>query len=105
MYTEWSRIYLNNGRQFCEKMLVYHVIPRSMGKIEKYVSPKLTDYFIHGVRKWYASPKLTDYIIHGVRKYATPKLTDYFIHGVRKYAAPKLTDNFIHGWENMFHLN
>ena len=27
------------------------VLPRSVGKIEKYVSPKLTDYFIHEVRK------------------------------------------------------
>jgi hypothetical protein len=40
---------------------VYLVIPRSMGKIEKYVSPKLTDYFIHEVRK-YVSPKLREYL-------------------------------------------
>ena len=26
------------------------VLPRSLGKIEKYFSPKLTDYFIHGVK-------------------------------------------------------
>ena len=68
MYTDYSRLDLSNGRQFYEKTFVYLVIPRSMGKIEKYVSPKLTDYFIHEVRK-YASPKLRDYFIHVVRKY------------------------------------
>ena len=59
------------------------------------MSPKLTDYFIHGVRK-YVSPKLMDYFIQGVRKYSSPKLTEYFIHRVRKYISPKLTDYFIH---------
>jgi hypothetical protein len=29
---------------------VYLVLPRSLGKIEKYFSPKLTDYFIQGVK-------------------------------------------------------
>ena len=64
--------------------------------MRKYASPKLREYFIHGVRK-YVSPKLREYFIHGVRKYnVSPKLTDNFIHRVRKYVSPKLTDYFIH---------
>jgi hypothetical protein len=34
-------------------------LPRSQGKIEKSFSPKLTDYFIQGVRKpWHIYQKL-----------------------------------------------
>jgi hypothetical protein len=55
--------------------------------LRKYVSPKLREYFIHGVRKYNVSHKLTDNFIHGVRKYVSPKLTDYFIYEVRKYVS------------------
>jgi hypothetical protein len=38
------------------------------GKIEKSFSPKLTDYFIQGVRKKkYFSPKLPNFLIQGKR--------------------------------------
>jgi hypothetical protein len=47
---------------------VYLVIPRSMGKIEKYVSPKLTDYFIHEVRKYVS----IDTMKKGEKKSQTP---------------------------------
>jgi response regulator RpfG family c-di-GMP phosphodiesterase len=51
------------------------VLPRSsspenghLRKKEKSFSPKLTDYFIQGVRKEKSfSPKLTEYFIQGVR--------------------------------------
>ena len=45
-----STIYFNNREQFCGKRHVQFVVPRSPGKIEKYFSSKLTDYFIQGVR-------------------------------------------------------
>jgi hypothetical protein len=48
--------------------------------VRKYVSPKLREYFIHGVRKYNVSPKLTDNFIHGVRKYASPKLTRSLVY-------------------------
>jgi len=52
MYIDKSTIYFNNGKHFCRKMLLLHVLARSLGKIEKSFSPELTDYFIQGVRKW-----------------------------------------------------
>ena len=42
-----STIYFINGKQICEKILV---APKSLGKIEKSFSHKLTVYFIQGVR-------------------------------------------------------
>ena len=46
MYIDKSTIYFINGKQFCGKRRVQLVLPRSLGKIEKSFSPKLTDYFI-----------------------------------------------------------
>jgi hypothetical protein len=43
-------IAFHNEIQFCGKTIVLPVLPRSLGKIEKSFSPKLTDYFIQGVR-------------------------------------------------------
>jgi hypothetical protein len=55
MYINKSTIYFSNRKQFCRKTIVLPVVlpvlPRSLGKIEKSFSPKLTDYFIQGVRK------------------------------------------------------
>ena len=61
MYINKSTIYFNNGKQFFEKTLLKLVLPRSLGKIEKSFSPKLTDYFIQGVRN--------DSIMTRTRKY------------------------------------
>jgi hypothetical protein len=60
MYINKSTIYFSNRKQFCRKTIVLPVVlpvlPRSLGKIEKSFSPKLTDYFIQGVRKEYLPP-------------------------------------------------
>jgi hypothetical protein len=44
-------IAFHNEIQFCGTTIVLPVLPRSLGKTEKSVSPKLTDYFIQGVIK------------------------------------------------------
>jgi len=54
-----STIYFNNGKKNCRKMLVYLVLSRSLGKIEKSFSPKLTDYSIQGVRNIVLLTELT----------------------------------------------
>jgi hypothetical protein len=51
VYIDKSTIYFN--------MLVYLVLSRSLGKIEKSFSPKLTDYSIQGVRNIVLLTELT----------------------------------------------
>ena len=49
MFIDKSTIY-SNGKQSCGKTFVLPVLHRSLGNIEKKISPKLPDYFIHGLR-------------------------------------------------------
>jgi len=51
MYIDNTKIYFINGKQFCQKTLVYLVIPRNLGKIVKSMLPKLTYCFIQVGRK------------------------------------------------------
>jgi len=67
MYIDKATIYFSSRKQFCEKTNALPVLPRGLGQIETYFSPKLPDYFIQGWEKTFRTDPLYHRLPSGCR--------------------------------------